>query len=172
MKARTRLLLALLLAAGLSAQAQAPSYSFDFKAEKKKLEGKRTATLEHQTSVEKWCYTVTVQNHSFKDVPNVDIKYIIYYKKEGEGSKVAKEKHLSGSVTAAMIQNNGNFVFDTEGIELVKSELMGTFYYTNGAKARSRDSITGIWLRLYQNGTMIGEYSDPPELSNGKWDVQ
>jgi len=163
--------LSLLMAAGLAALAPTTPYSFDFKAEKKKLEGKRTTTLEHITSVEKWCYTVTIQNHSFTDIPNVDVKYIVYYKKEREGSKVVKDKHLSGSATATMLLNNGQFAFDTEPIELVKAELLGTFYYANGARARSRDAITGIWLRLYQNGTMIGEYADPPELTTGNWDA-
>jgi len=166
------LLLSLLMAAGLAALAPTASYSFDFKAEKKKLEGTRTTTLEHETSVEKWCYAVTIQNHSFRDIPNVDIKYIVYFKKEGEGSKIVKEKHMSGAASAAMLQNNVDFVFDTNPVELVKSELVGGFYYGNGAKPRSRDSITGIWMRLYQNGTMIGEYADPPELSTGNWDAR
>jgi hypothetical protein len=170
MKLSTRLLL-FFLATGLPALAHAASYSFDFKTEKKKVEGNRTVTLERTVTDEKWSYTVTIQNHSFQDIANIDIKYIVYFKKETEGSKVAREKHKAGSTTVAVLQNNGSFTFDTDPILLVKSQLDGGFYYENGAKPRSRDSMTGIWVRLYQNGTMIGEYGDPPSLTNGKWEA-
>jgi len=172
MRLFTRLLPALLFAASLPAVALPAPYSFDFKTEKKKLEANKTTTLERSVSNEKWCYTVTIQNQSFKDISGVDIKYIVYYKVEQEGSKVTKEKHQDGSATAAVLQNNGNFVFDTDPIQLVRSQLEGGFYYPNGGRVRARDSITGIWIRLYQGGTMIGEYADPPSLTTGKWDAQ
>ncbi len=165
-----RLLPALLLLTAIQAFAVPAPYSFDFKVERKKLEGTRTSTLEHKVSDEKWCYTITINNQSFKDVPNIDIKYIIYFKKETEGSKVTKEKHITGKSSAAMLQNNGNFTFDTDSVELIKSQLDNGFYYVSGARTRSRDALTGIWLRLYQGGTMIGEYADPQTLTTGKWE--
>ena len=172
MKLPLRLTLAVLLLASLPALALPSPYSFDFKVEKKKLEGTRSKTLEHTVTNEKWCYSVSIQNQSFKDVPNIDIKYIVYFKKQEEGTKISKEKHKAGTSSDAMLQNNGNFSFETDPVQLVKTQLDGGFYYVTGANPRSRDSLTGIWIRLYQGGTMIGEYADPPSLTTGNWDAK
>ncbi len=166
------LLLCGLLSVALPFEALAADYSFDFKTEKKKVEGKRSTSIDMQKMDEKWAYNVEIDNHSFKDISGVEIKYVVFYKVVQAGSKVEKDKRLSGSATAAVLKNNAQFTFQTDPIELIKTQLIGGFYWGNGAKTRSRDALTGIWVRIFQNGTMIGEYADPSNLTSQDWEAK
>ncbi len=164
----SRSLLALLVA-GLPLLAHADDYSFEFKTEKKKTEGHRSTSVSETVSKEKWCYAVTIENHSFKDIADIQVKYIVYLKQQPQGGRVAVEKHNAGATTIATLQNNGSFAFTTNPIDLTRTELENGYYWANGADSRSWANLNGIWIRLYKDGKMIGEYADPSRLSRGKW---
>jgi hypothetical protein len=44
-------------------------------------------------------------------------------------------------------------------------------YFLNGANPKAEDSLAGIWVRMYQNGKIVGEFTKPSNLaSKEKWD--
>ena len=145
---------------------------FEIAAEKKKVEGERSTTVSTSKSEEQWAYHVTVTNTSFKEVTGIEVKYLIFGKQEIAGAvkEKPKEERDSGSTTIDSLKNGMKFQFDTKTMEFTKSQLAGGWTYTNGAKPRSKGSLTGVWVRLYQGTNMLAEYSNPPALkTTQKW---
>lgn len=148
------------------------SGDFVFKAEKKRVATERTQTKTTQSSAEEWAYHVSITNHSFQDLDHAEIRYLIYFKNEVFGSKTgqAKEERLSGSMLIENLKANASFEFDTVKAELTKSQLVGGYYWKSGAKGRTRASLTGLWVRLFREGKMVAEYSEPDSLkTKDKW---
>jgi hypothetical protein len=48
--------------------------------------------------------------------------------------------------------------------------LVGRFHYVNGGRIKAEDSLKGVWVRVSQDGQIIGEYMNPPSLSTRGWD--
>ena len=156
----------------LSGSAFALGSDFVFKAEKKRTSAERTQSVSTSTTEEHWAYHVTITNHAFKDLANVEVRYIFYSKTDvaGSASGQAKEAHKTGSKKIDNFKANANFEFDTAEAELTKSQLVGGYQWANGAKARARASLSGIWIRIYQDGKMLAEFSDPDGLkAKEKW---
>jgi hypothetical protein len=59
--------------------------------------------------------------------------------------------------------------FTTNSVELNKSHLTGHWYYSGGERIKAEDTLTGIWVRVYQSGQVIGEYANPSFLSTEQW---
>jgi len=128
--------------------------------------------------VQEWAYTVTLENSTFKDMSNLDVRYMIFYKQEKLGEKGAPIKqHKYGTNTINTLAAGANTSFDTDSVTLTKAALLGPpggfEYYANGARSKAEDSLTGIWVRVYQNGAVFAEYANPPSLtSREQWQDQ
>jgi hypothetical protein len=143
--------------------------------EKKKVEN-HSATGPQPSQVgtsksEQWGYSVTVENQGFKNLANLEVKYIIFYKHEELGIKGPPRKETkTGTYTIPEIDSLGKTSFDTKSVLLTKSSLVGPMggfsYFTNGAKPTAADTLTGIWVRVYQNGNLFTEYTYPSDLSS------
>ena len=96
--------------------------------------------------------------------------YIFFAKSEVLGSETgkAKEANKSGTQKIETFQSNSKFEFDTEAVDLKKSELTGGYYYTSGAKPKANATLDGIWIRVYQDGNMIAEFSQPNDVKTTK----
>ncbi|MDP9292503.1 MAG: hypothetical protein M3O82_09095 [Verrucomicrobiota bacterium] len=146
---------------------------FDFRCDKKRVDAERSTTASTQISNETWKYHVLIENKSFKDQEKLELHYAIFSKCEVAGSKTgaAKQSKVTGKKEIEKLRNTEKFEFDTESVDLNKTQLIGGWYYGNGAKPRARASITGIWIRLLKDGAVIAEYSEPANLkSKQKWD--
>lgn len=114
-------------------------------------------------------YKVTVQNKTFSDMANLQIKYMIFYESENAGSKEGSmDSATTGSQTLALIPRSGTITFETKPVRLTTTDLDGGYYYTSGASNRSKDRIRGAWFRAYLNGEMVGEYANPSTISKNK----
>jgi len=119
------------------------------------------------SSSEKWGYAVTIENKAFNALTNLEVKYVIFYKQEQIGSKgAARVQRLSGSNTINTILPHEKGSFTSDSVELKKSVLNGNYIFSNGGKPKSEDTLTGIWIRIYQNGNLFAEFIKPPSLSN------
>lgn len=146
---------------------------FDFRCDKKRVEAERSTTESTLTSSETWKYHVLIENKSFKDQEKLEVHYAIFTKNEVAGSKTgaAKQSKVTGKKEIEKLRNTEKFEFDTESVDLNKTQLIGGWYYGNGAKPRARASITGIWIRLLKDGAVIAEYTEPNNLkTKEKWD--
>ena len=127
-----------------------------------------------QKRTETWAFTVTVENQSVRPLQNLDAKYIIFYKTEKLGEKGnGKKATKNGDSQIASIQSLGTTSFVTDSVTLTRQSLIGIpggyTYFGNGAKATAEDTITGIWVRLYNSdGSLFAEYAYPEGLTSSE----
>jgi hypothetical protein len=112
-----------------------------------------------------------VENQGFKNLANLQVKYIIFYKHEQLGIKGPPQKKTkSGTYSIPEIDSLGKTSFDTDSVTLTKASLVGPMggysYFTNGAKPTAADTLTGVWVRIYQNGALLTEYTYPADLAS------
>ncbi len=151
----------------------APGYQVEVKFEQKRFDVKRAASQSTEISEESWGYVVTVSNHSFKEIPDLRVDYVVFSKHQRFGSAVAEPKaeRTTGSKALGNLQNTGKTSFETEAVTLKKARLKADWYYSNGAKGKAKDELSGIWVRVYSGSELINEFSQPPSLkSQEKWE--
>ncbi len=168
-----RLPIAALLPAALVPVAfSADNYRVGVTAQKKRLSlGEKKLEGHVQKVQEPWGYAITVQNQSFKDVPDVKVDYIIFYRTEvpGRVENNTRDKRSSGSHTVGLLKNNVRETFETEPVTLQSAKLDVDYDWTSGAKTRAKDVITGIKVRVKSGEAIIGEYTDAPALKTESW---
>ena len=121
---------------------------------------------------EQWGYVTTIENKSFKPIGELQIKYIVFYKQDQIGVKSAVTlKRQTGSGIIPALPSSGKEIYTTDHLKLKKEVLNGNYYFASGAKNRAEDCASGIWIRLYQNGTIVAETVSPLSLTNKeKWE--
>jgi hypothetical protein len=161
----------------LALVARAGDADVDVSCQPKKIEDRVTGRqFNEESKTQKWGYSVTVENKTFKPLAQLEVKYIIFYKHEQLGIKgPPQKKQISGSHTISEVPSNDKVSFDTDAVELTKAALLsslgGYTYFANGAKLKTDDSLTGIWIRIYQNGALFTEFANPSELPDReKWE--
>ena len=162
--------LLLIVATALGAS---PTYEVEVKCEPKRFDVKRRGSKTTESAEESWGYLVTVTNHSFKEIPNLRVEYVVFYEHQQFGSKSDKPKpeRRSGNKMPSNLLNNGKTTFETDPVTLKKSRLKGGWVYTNGAKRKAEDELSGIWLRVYSGSDLIEEMAQPPALkTQEKWE--
>ena len=163
-----RLPITLLLLVALIPVAQsADNYRVGITAQKKRLSvGEKKLEGHVQKVQEQWGYAVSVQNQSFKDVPDVRVDYIIFYRTElpGRVENNTRDKRSTGSHTVGLLKNNVRETFETDPVNLQSAKLDVDYDWTSGAKTRAKDVLTGIKIRVKSGEAIIGEFADPPAL--------
>ena len=123
------------------------------------------------TTKEHWRYDITVENKTFKDLGTLDVKYAVFFKTEQLGVKAdPTPKHKNGSFNIPALKPHEKKSFTTDSVELSKSNLVGNWIYTSGAKPNAQDTLVGLAIRVYQNGQQFAEYANPSTLSKEKWE--
>jgi hypothetical protein len=142
-------------------------YSFSFTTKQGHEGGTKKERFGETVKNQKWSYTVTIENKSFKDVSDIEIKYVVFSKQSALGDAVVighedLQRH-DGGTTIKLLKNNDQVSFTTDGIMLTSVQFNdGYDYYGTGAKG----ALRGLWLRVYVGGQMVSEYMDPPNLSS------
>ncbi len=146
------------------------NYRVGITCQKKRLEVERSRLDTKRQTEEKWGYAVTIANQSFKDVPDVQVDYIIFYKAETPGrvENATRDKRSSGTRTVGLLKNNTRFTCETDAIDLHKTQLNADRYYASGAKSIAKDVITGVKVRVKSGGAIIGEFADPQSLKTSE----
>jgi len=120
---------------------------------------------------EDWVYDVTIENKTFKDMANVEVKYLIFFKREKLGVKAdPTPDRKAGSAAVGVLKAHEKKTITTDAVELQKANLVGEFHYASGAKINVQDTLTGVWVRVFQDGQQISEYANPSNLSKEKWE--
>lgn len=120
---------------------------------------------------ENWVYDVTIENKTFKDMANVEIKYVIFFTQEHLGKKQGPEaERQTGTISLPGLRSHEKKALTTDAVELQKSHLVGAYYYPSGAKPNAQGTLTGLWVRVYQNGQQFAEYANPSTLMREKWE--
>jgi hypothetical protein len=151
-------------------------YSFAITNESKKIDGETTQTGPETHIKENWAYKVTLENKSFKDAENVEIKYITFMKPDMVGLKATgalKLKRKEGVQKVPLIKNFDKFMFVTDPMTLTGTQLQAGWVYTDGSNPRAKDALKGLWLRVFVNGQQVMEFVNPTSLkSKETWERQ
>ena len=118
---------------------------------------------------EYWVYDVTIENRTFKELANLELKYVIFFKQEQLGVKAAATpRQQSGSFSIDSIKSHEKKSFSTDPVELNKSNLVGNWIYSSGAKPNAQDTLVGLAVRVYQGGQQFAEFANPSTLLKEK----
>src|SRR5438132_5787459 len=130
---------------------------------KKASDGGANETKEH------WVYDVTIENKTFKELGNLDFRYVIFFKQERLGVKVAATpRQQSGSFSVDSLKPHEKKSFSTNPVELNKANLVGAWHYASGAKPNAQDTLVGLAVRVYQGGQQFAEFANPSTLLKEK----
>ena len=123
------------------------------------------------TTKERWIYEVTVENRTFKELASLEAKYAIFFKQEQLGVKAdPTPRHQNGTFSIPALKSHEKKAFTTDPVELSKSNLVGRWIYSSGAKPNAQDTLVGLVVRVYQNGQQLAEYGNPSTLTKEKWE--
>ncbi|CAN5530594.1 hypothetical protein BH20VER3_BH20VER3_02810 [soil metagenome] len=161
-----------LLLFALPALAAPPVFHVEIKCEPKRAEVKRNYSQSTEEAEENWVYRVTILSHTFREIPDLKVDYVAFSSHERSGSKAApKAVRTTGSKALGSLRSSDKTSFETEEVKLNKSRLKADWYYTNGAKGKTRDQLTGIWVRVYSGSELIEEFAQPSSLkTQEKWE--
>jgi len=113
-------------------------------------------------------YSVKILNRSFRDIAGLTAEYRIFIRNDsGKGAvTLQKMSKKAFKLEIPSILKHGEFAFDTEAVLLKSTQLDGGWVYTDGTRNRIEDRGAGIWMRVFQDGKVIGEYMNPTSLKN------
>ena len=130
---------------------------------KKASDGGANETKEH------WIYDVTIENKTFKELSNLDLKYVVFFAQERLGVKADPTKRQqNGSFSIDLLKSHEKKSFSTNPVELNKSNLVGHWHYESGAKPNAQDALVGLAVRVDQGGQLFAEFANPSTLLNEK----
>ena len=157
----------LIILVTLSTAAEAQVYDVQISATRKKIDQQKSRKEEHATvTTKEMAYTITVENRSFKTFEELSVKYMIFFADAQPGkSEKPVEAHQKGSETLKNLSTHRTSQFETAPIKLQKEELDGGRYYSSGGDGRTRDRVTGVWVRAYSDGNLVGEYANPTTVA-------
>lgn len=149
----------------ITSLAQAQLQDVQISATRKKLDEQKSRGSNETVTNTEIAYNVTVTGRSFKPLPDVEIKYMIFYEDAEPGSKEKPTlRHVKGKELVGTLENNRPVTFETSPVKLGKTELDGNWYYGSGASNRAKDAVAGLWFRAYSAGKLVGEYVNPSSL--------
>jgi hypothetical protein len=166
------LIQALIVLATISSSAVAQVYDVQISAIPKKIDQQTGRKGAHATvTTKEMAYIVTVENRSFKTFGELSVKYMIFYADAQPGrSEKPIQTHHKGSETLTNLSTNRKAQFETVPFKLEKEELDGGWYYKSGGDGRAKDRVTGVWVRAYADGKVVGEYANPTTVAqNQEW---
>ena len=177
MKTITCILLAALISIGTGTLRADAGYNFGITKVATKLAGETSRKEGVNLAKEDWAYKVTIENKSFKDLDNVEIKYIIFMqpKMADKGSlKKAPLVRNVGEQKLASLKNFEKFTFETSVVTRTSVQLQPGYVWTSGSGNRgARDLLSGLWVRIFVNGQQVMESVEPPSIKTAEaWEKQ
>jgi len=141
----------------------------EIKASRTKLDQQRERAGNKTITSKEIAYDITIQNKTFKTLPEIVVKYAIYYTDSNPGSnEKPPELCQRGKETISNLEAHRSTNFETKPFKLSTAELDPGWYYTSGAGNRSKDAVTGVWIKAFVNGEEIAEYANPSTISKKK----
>jgi hypothetical protein len=117
------------------------------------------------TTDEKWGYAVTITNKTPLELSGLRTEYRLFatidnvHVKEKEG---LKKKAYRSEIES--IPPLGKTVFRTETISAIKMKYNGNIVSAKTGDSSSRETLTGIWIRVYRGDELLEEVSMPEKL--------
>ena len=155
---------------GPSAAVARPSFDFNVLAERKRFEFDRSGNEHTVTTKEKWGYKVTIENKNFKTIANLEIQYR-EFKFDDALRGSSNIVGIGGSTAMPTLETGQKFVFETTPVEVERLDLKTGWAYYDGAKAKVKDALAGLWIRVLGGGEVVFEWQTSSDLkTKTKWE--
>lgn len=124
---------------------------------------------------EQWGYSLTLTNRAAQPLDNVRAEYVLFVKQDaGPGGKDrdAGMRKVRHTTRTEPIPTHGNITLRTETVDSYRYVLQPGFVWSgSGGSAKPiRDTLHGIWLRIYVGDQLMIEQITPTDLARTeKW---
>lgn len=123
---------------------------------------------------EKWGYTVVLKSRANRELTDVRLDYVLYSKQDDFGDPKASAQKLKQKRHRTKLEPIpvfGQTTTRTEAISVIKQEYQGGIYRAGtNYDSSTRDTLHGIWLRVYVGDQLVIEEAQPPGLATSeKW---
>ncbi|MDF3055831.1 MAG: hypothetical protein K0R17_46 [Rariglobus sp.] len=120
---------------------------------------------------EKWGYAITVVNRTSQPFDNLRAEYLLFATVDNihvDEDKGLKKKRYQTPI--ATIPELGRTSFRTETISAIKSKYNGNIVSAKTGDSTSRETLHGVWLRIYRGTELVYETAMPENLrTTQKW---
>jgi len=116
-----------------------------------------------------WAYSVTLRNLLPRPIESLRADYILFVKVDNPSdtsSSGQRLRRVRESLTFDPIPVGGRVSARTASITTRKRELADGVVWSGSLKSKARDSLYGVWLRLYQGDTLVHETVSPTMLTS------
>ncbi len=123
-------------------------------------------------SAENILYVLTLKNISPNDLPGLTVDYLLFVERQRLGevkNEPSKVERIAASRKVEVLTRENPQVVTTSEVPLNVENLVGHYHYRNGGRIRAEDSVIGVWVRVTQDGQLIGEYANPPTVTKRGW---
>lgn len=147
---------------------------FDVRKEKKDVPLTNGTVYKNGLSIteEDWGYAITLKNNTAKPVENLRADYILYTRVDEIKNTNRRPSVRSKAFTLNFetIPPGARASAKTEAVVTRETELRGGMEWRGTGDDDTRDTLVGIWLRIYQDDRLVLESASPASLaSTEKW---
>ena len=133
----------------------------------------KAGLADEQKRKDSYQYEIKITNDSFQATAPLSAQYIIYVAREELGQKRGLERtdKIKGTEPVPAIQPHATVSIETKVATLREQALVGDWIYSNGGKIKAKDSVIGVWVKLYDGDKEVADFKNPSSLSqHQKWD--
>ena len=116
-------------------------------------------------------YAITIQNTTKAELKNLRLDYLVFVERQELGQRKGEEtvERVTGTKMVDSLVREP-VTITTDAVTLGTENLVGTYHYKNGGRIKAEDSLIGVWVRISQDGKLVGEYALPTTAVNRGWD--
>ncbi len=116
---------------------------------------------------ETYTYDIKVTSRAFKGTEPVIAKYILFVERQQVGTKAELDvvERVTGEMEVEALKSRASKVFQSKPVDLKTQSLTGNWVFGDGSRVRTKDSVLGVWVKLFQGETEVGEYVNPTTLT-------
>ena len=161
--------LAALVMVPMLAQAGVFAISVD---RKKDGAGQMKGDIEKATS-QNWVGEIKIENLTFKPSEEVELRYIIFVKRQELGQKTGMDQvdQVKGTIKVGSLKSHEKASFSTSEVTLRQQQLDPHYYYKSGGIQKAADTVLGVWVKVFSGENELAEYVNPSTLkAKNKWE--
>lgn len=122
---------------------------------------------------EDWGFTITIRNQTNAAAEGLRVEYMLFTKVDeikntGRAPQIRQKRF---DLALETLPATGRISARTQTVTTLKTELKGGYEWSGTGDKKTRDTLHGIWLRLYQGDKLVLESASPASLASGKWDA-
>jgi hypothetical protein len=152
----------------------ASAEDIEVKTRRNRLSSEKSNDVATVQKEERYCYVVTVKNNGRYPTKELRAEYRIYWKDNFSSEQSAKNADMSskaGDGEVGVIPAFGQAEFETKSIPISSVRLKEGWVWSDGSRRVEKDSVYGLWLRVYAGEEIVKELISPASITNNfKWE--